>query len=109
MIVADFLGDDEINCSVFPEDVFGLPEHDGSITEEQLTILGEFNRLSADRNIVAIPCAVPGVTGVFMAKLDVELTDNDREVFAIFAEPVISGNHIERLACQRFINLLTKV
>lgn len=109
MIIADFVGDDEINCSVFPEDVFGLPEQDGTITEEQLTLLGEFNLMSADRNIIAIPCAVPGVTGVFMAKLDVELSDNDREVFAMFAEPVIDGNHIERLHCQRFIDLLAKV
>jgi len=109
VILADFIGDDEINCSVFPEDQFGLPEVDGKITEEALTVLGEFNLLAADRNVVAIPCAIQGVTGVFMAKLDVELSDNDLQVYAMFAEPVIAGNHVEALNCQRFIALLKKV
>lgn len=109
LILADFIGDDEINCSVFPENEFGLPEVDGKITEDALVVLGEFNVILDDRNVVAIPCAIQGVTGVFMAKLNVELSDSDLQVYAMFAEPVIAGGHVEKLHCQRFIDLLKKV
>lgn len=109
LVLSDFIGDDEINCSVFPENIFGLPDTDGAITDDHIRVLGEFNQTYAENGVVALPCAIQGVTGIFMAKLDVELSESDHAVYAMFAEPVIEGDHVEALHCQKFVALLKKV
>ena len=109
LVLSDFIGDDEINCSVFPENIFGLPDTEGVITEEHIEVLSQFNQQYAVNGVVALPCAIQGLNGVFIAKLDVELSDADRTVYAMFAEPVIEGNHVEALHCQKFVTLLKKV
>lgn len=109
MVLADFIGDDDVNYGIFGEEIFDLPDESGTITENHLVVLGEFNLIAVDRGVIAIPSGIQGVTGIFMAKLDVALNENDLAVYAMFAEPVIAGNHVELLHCQRFIDLLPKV
>lgn len=109
LILADFIGDDEINCSIFPPEQFGI-DPDAGVTDAVIDTLGEFNLVLADRNVVALPSYVQGMSGVFIAKLDVELSDNDREVYAMFLEPVKSLVPVERLHYEALVTLLdTKV
>lgn len=111
MVVADFQGDDELTCSIFPASMFGLPDNDSTeITDEAITAIAEFNIAVAAENIVAVPSAVPGVTGIFIAKLGITLDDNARAAFEMFAEPIREGILAERLCAQALLQLLdTKV
>lgn len=107
MVVADFQGDDELTCSLFPATMFGLPDDDTlEITDEAIMAISEFNIAVESQNLVAIPSTVPGVTGIFIAKIGIELDENARAAIEMFVEPIREGILAERLHAQALIAFL---
>lgn len=88
MIVADLASDDEVKYTILPTELFGSRLKEADLGPR----LMQFNKAMANSGIVALPSLVETITGAFLVKVNVHLSENDLEAIRIFAEPVFDGS-----------------